>query len=182
MITFLLSLTTLILGYIFYGRLMEKIFGINPSRSTPATILSDGVDYVPLNWWKIFLIQFLNIAGLGPIFGALLGAMFGPIAFLWIVFGNILGGAMHDFFSGMISVRMNGLSITEIIGTYLGKYSRWFISFFTLFLMLIVGAVFVSGPAKILHQMSGDSINLWLWIAIIFIYYFKPLCFQLIKL
>lgn len=182
MFTFIFSLALLILGYLFYGRLADKIFGTDPSKPTPANTLTDGVDYVPLSWWRIFLIQFLNIAGLGPIFGALLGAMFGPVAFLWIVFGNILGGAIHDFFSGMISVRMNGLSITEIIGKYLGKHVRWFISFFTLFLMLIVGAVFVSGPAKILCQLTGNTISLWFWIAVIFIYYFMATMFPIDKI
>lgn len=121
MITFIISLVALIAGYFIYGKFIEKIFGIDSNRKTPAYTLNDGIDYVPMNWKSIFLIQFLNIAGLGPIFGAVAGAMWGPVAFLWIVFGCIFGGAVHDYISGMISVRLNGLSIPEIIGKYLGN-------------------------------------------------------------
>jgi carbon starvation protein CstA len=111
MYTFIISLAILVIGYFVYGKFVEKVFGIDPERKTPAYELRDGIDYVPLPWWKIFLIQFLNIAGLGPIFGAILGAAYGPIAFIWIVFGCILAGAVHDYFSGMLSIRNSGNSI-----------------------------------------------------------------------
>ncbi len=133
--------------------------------------MQDGVDYVPLRWGRIFLIQFLNIAGLGPIFGALLGAMYGPVAFLWIVFGNILGGALHDFFSGMISVRNNGISLPEIVGKYLGSGIKYFMRIFTIFLMILVGAVFVMGPASIIDTLTQGYFPVAAWIALIFVYY-----------
>lgn len=171
MITFLTALFLLIAGYFIYGKTVERIFGINEARPTPAYTLQDGVDYVPLGWGKIFLIQFLNIAGLGPIFGAILGAMYGPVAFLWIVFGNIIGGAMHDYFSGMISVRNSGMSIPEIVGKYLGKGVRIFMRVFTIFLMILVGAVFVMGPAKIIDQLTLSYFPVAVWIALIFVYY-----------
>ncbi len=171
MITFLCALFLLIAGYFIYGRIVERIFGVDELRPTPAYMLQDGVDYVPLGWGKIFLIQFLNIAGLGPIFGAVLGAMYGPVAFLWIVFGNILGGAMHDYFSGMISVRNSGMSLPEIVGKYLGNGVRIFMRGFTIFLMILVGAVFVMGPAKIIDQLTMSYFPVAVWIALIFVYY-----------
>ena len=147
MITFIISIVVLILGYIFYSRYIEKIEGIDPVRKPPAYTMTDGVDYVPMPWWRVFLFQFLNIAGLGPIFGAVAGAMFGPVAFLWIVLGSVFAGAVHDYFSGMLSIRHNGLSITEIIGIYLGNGTKQFMRGFTVILMVLVGAVFISGPA-----------------------------------
>jgi carbon starvation protein CstA len=114
-ITFFISILLLIFGYSIYSRFIEKIEGIDPDRKTPAYKLNDGVDYVPLPWWRVFLIQFLNIAGLGPIFGAVAGAMWGPVAFLWIVLGSVFAGAVHDYFSGMLSIRHNGLSITRLL-------------------------------------------------------------------
>lgn len=174
MITFVVSLIALIAGYFTYGKLVEKIFGTEPSRKTPAYKLKDGVDYVPMGWKNIFLIQFLNIAGLGPIFGAVAGAMWGPVAFLWIVFGCIFGGAVHDFISGMISVRLDGLSIPEIIGKYLGNTIKQAMRYFTVGLMILVGAVFVMGPAKILDHLthgSLDFMNVTFWAIVIFIYY-----------
>ena len=123
MITFIISLIVLIAGYFLYGKLTEKIF-VPDSRPTPAEAHPDGVDYVPMKTWRVFLIQLLNIAGTGPIFGALMGACFGPVVFLWIVFGSILGGAVHDYMSGMISVRMNGASVSEIVGKYLGSTAK----------------------------------------------------------
>ena len=132
MITFFISLFVLIAGYALYSKFIEqKVFGMDPDRSTPANTQADGVDYIALPWWRIFLIQFLNIAGLGPIFGAVAGAMWGPVAFLWIVLGSIFAGAVHDYFSGMLSVRHNGLSITEIVGIYLGKGTKQFMRGFT---------------------------------------------------
>jgi carbon starvation protein CstA len=142
MITFLLSVIALISGYFIYGAFVEKVFGIDTSRPTPATTQADGVDYVPLKWPKIFLIQFLNIAGLGPIFGAIAGAVWGPLAFVWIVFGAIFAGAVHDFMSGMMSLRMNGLSIHAIVGKYMGNGVKQFMSLFTVAMMILVGAVF----------------------------------------
>lgn len=121
MVSFVVALVLLLVGYIIYGRVVERVFGMDPKRQTPAMANADGVDYVPMSWWRIFLIQFLNIAGLGPIFGAIMGVMFGPSAFLWIVFGTIFGGAVHDYVSGMMSVRSKGASLPEIVGEQLGK-------------------------------------------------------------
>ncbi len=171
MITFVVSLLLLIGGYFIYGRLVEKIFGVDQNKETPAYTKNDGVDYIPLSWTKIFFIQFLNIAGLGPIFGAVAGAMWGPVAFLWIVFGNILGGAVHDFFSGMISVRRGGESIPEIIGAYLGTTIKQIMRAFTVVMMVMVGAVFVIGPAKILDGLTNQWFGITFWATIIFVYY-----------
>ena len=171
MITFFLSILVLLLGYLFYSRFIERIERINPDRQTPAYKLTDGVDYVPMPWWRVFLIQFLNIAGLGPIFGAVAGAMWGPVAFLWIVLGSVFAGAVHDYFSGMLSIRHNGLSITEIVGIYLGKGTKQFIRGFTIILMVIVGAVFIMGPAKILSGLTPDLLSMTFWVWVVFIYY-----------
>lgn len=171
MITFLLSIVALVGGYFIYGSFVERVFGINESNPTPATTMSDGVDYVPMKWPKIFLIQFLNIAGLGPIFGAIAGAVWGPVAFLWIVFGAIFGGAVHDYFSGMMSLRMKGKSIHEIVGTYLGTNVKHFMSLFTVVMMVLVGAVFIMGPAKILSGLTPGLMGVTAWATIIFSYY-----------
>lgn len=171
MISFFSSIGLLLLGYFLYSRLVENVFGIDKNRQTPAYSKQDGVDFVPLSWGKIFLIQFLNIAGLGPIFGAIAGAMWGPVAFFWIVFGNILGGAVHDFFSGMISVRRNGESIPEIIGAYLGLTVKQVMRVFVVLMMILVGAVFVIGPAKILDSMTSEVMGLTFWATLIFLYY-----------
>jgi carbon starvation protein CstA len=171
MITFCISVLVLLLGYIFYSRLVERIEGADANRETPAYKLRDNVDYVPMPWWRIFLIQFLNIAGLGPIFGAVAGAMWGPVAFLWIVLGSVFAGAVHDYFSGMLSVRHNGLSITEIVGIYLGKGAKQFMRGFTVILMVIVGAVFIMGPAGILEGMTPDFATMTFWVWMVIIYY-----------
>jgi len=171
MITFSLSIVALILGYFLYGRLVESIFGIDPSRSTPAMNQNDGVDFVPMKWGRIFLIQFLNIAGLGPVFGAIAGAVWGPVAFLWIVFGCIFAGAAHDYFSGMMSLRMNGLSIPEIVGKIMGSGTKQFMKVFTVAMMILVGAVFIIGPAKILSGLTPGFLDVTTWASIIFIYY-----------
>jgi len=171
MYTFIISVVLLIAGYFIYGKFVEKVFGINTEAETPAYRLKDGVDFVPMGWGKIFLIQFLNIAGLGPIFGAIMGAAFGPSAFLWIVFGCIFGGGVHDYMSGMLSLRNNGLSLHGIAHKYMGKGFKNFMSAFTIVLMVLVGAVFVSGPAKILSNMTPDSVSFNVWCTIIFIYY-----------
>ena len=150
---------------------MEKIFGVQEARETPAIRLRDDVDFVPLPTWKIFLIQFLNIAGLGPIFGAIAGAMFGPAAFLWIVLGSIFAGAVHDYLSGMLSVRHDGLSISEIVGIYLGDNMKQLMRLFTIILLIFVGTVFLMGPAKIIDGMTNNAWGVWLWVGIILIYY-----------
>ena len=147
MITFLICLAALVVSYFTYGRYLEKTCGINPANPVPSQTMYDGVDYLPMPRWKVFLIQLLNIAGLGPIFGALLGAAYGPVAFLWITLGGIFMGAMHDFVAGVISLKNNGLSLPEIIGKYLGNGTRTFMRIFSVFLMVLVGAVFMSQPA-----------------------------------
>jgi carbon starvation protein CstA len=169
MITLLIAIGLLVLGYIFYGRFVEKFFGIDKRRKTPAIEINDGVDYIQMSTWKVFIIQFLNIAGLGPIFGAILGAAYGPMSYLWIVFGCIFMGATHDFFSGMISLRNNAASLPEIVGKFLGNGIKYFLRFFTLILVILVGVAFVSGPAKLLTSISQLDI-IW-WMIIIFVYY-----------
>lgn len=171
MISFIISIAILILGYFTYGRFVEKIFGVDKDRPTPAMRLQDNVDFMPLPTWRIFLIQFLNIAGLGPIFGAIAGAMFGPAAFLWIVLGSIFAGAVHDYLSGMLSVRHDGLSISEVVGIYLGPKMKHFMRYFTIILLIFVGAVFLMGPAKIIDGMTGNMWSLWVWVGIILVYY-----------
>ena len=169
MISFLISIVVLVLGYFVYGNYIERKFEIDPNRPTPAITKQDGVDYVPLPLGKIFLIQFLNIAGLGPIFGAIAGALWGPVAFLWIVFGSIFAGAVHDYFSGMLSIRHGGDSIPEIVGVYLGTGVKYFMRVFSVILLILVGVVFVKGPTTILHELTGTSVPLL--IGIIFAYY-----------
>ncbi|MGV3641238.1 MAG: carbon starvation protein A [Adhaeribacter sp.] len=171
MITFFLSIIALVAGYFIYARVSEKIFGIDPQRPTPAITMADGVDYVPLPLWKIFLIQFLNIAGLGPIFGAVAGAMWGPVAFVWIVLGCLFAGGVHDYFSGMLSVKHRGESITEISGRYLGNGVKQFMRGFSVILLIMVGAVFIVGPARILLDISEGFGGMNFWIGLIFLYY-----------
>lgn len=172
MFTFLLSLALLIVGYFTYGAFVEKIFKPDGSKSTPAITINDGVDYVPLDWKKVFLIQLLNIAGLGPIFGAIAGALWGPVAFLWIVFGSIFAGAVHDYFSGMLSVRNNGASISEIVGKYLGPTMKKVMIVFSVILLVLVGTVFMTGPAKLLASLTPKSLDTNFWLIVIIIYYF----------
>ena len=171
MITFFICLTLLVAAYFIYGRYLEKVCGIDPQAKVPSETLYDGVDYLPMPRWRTFLIQLLNIAGVGPIFGAIMGACFGPIAFVWITLGGIFLGAMHDFVSGFILVRHNGLSLPEIIGKYLGKGVQQFIRVFTIFLLILVGVVFMRSPASLLHGMLPD-IGYWWWMGIIVVYYF----------
>lgn len=171
MITFITALLLLIIGYIVYGAFVAKIFGEDPKRPTPVHTMADGVDYVKLPGWKIFLIQFLNIAGLGPIFGAIMGVMYGPAAFLWIVFGTILAGAVHDYLSGMLSLRNNGASLPEIVGQQLGGGVKRTLRIFSLLLMILVGAVFVYNPADLLAMLTPDTLDRTFWIIVIFIYY-----------
>ena len=132
MITFIISIIVLVAGYALLSKRLEPVMDVDPNRATPAFTKQDGVDFVPMSWWRVLLIQFLNIAGLGPIFGAIAGAMWGPVAFLWIVFGTLLGGAIHDYFSGMLSVRHGGLSITEVIGIYMGNGTKQIMRVFTI--------------------------------------------------
>lgn len=171
MVSFIVSIIVLIAGYFIYGRIIERIFDIDTERKTPAVLLRDDIDFVPLPQWRVFLIQFLNIAGLGPIFGAIAGAMFGPAAFLWIVLGSIFAGAVHDYFSGMLSLRHNGLSISEVVGIYLGPNVKQIMRLFTVALLIFVGTVFLVGPAKIINGMTGDMWNLWIWVGVILAYY-----------
>ena len=167
MISFTLSFLALILGYILYGRFVEKVFGPD-NRKTPAIAKADGLDFIVLPNWKVFMIQFLNIAGTGPIFGAIMGAKFGPMAYLWIVLGCIFAGATHDYLSGMLSMRNDGAGLPILVGKYLGKPAKVLMLVFTVLLLTMVGTVFVYSPAEILHSMWGDT---QLWAIIIFIYY-----------
>lgn len=169
MISFIISLIALIVGYFTYGKFVENIFGIDENKKTPAVYLADGVDYVEIDWKKAFLIQFLNIAGLGPIFGAIAGALWGPVAFLWIVFGCIFAGATHDFLSGMLSVRHDGATMAEVVGYYLGEKAKKIMRIFSVVLLVLVGVVFVTGPADILANLTGKSSLIW--IGIIILYY-----------
>ena len=171
MISFTIALVVLIVGYFTYGVFVSKVFGQDPKRTTPVHTMADGVDYVKLPSWKIFLIQFLNIAGLGPIFGAIMGVMFGPAAFLWIVFGTIFAGAVHDYLSGMLSLRNNGASLPEIVGDQLGNGIKNTMRGFSLVLMILVGAVFVYNPADLLAMMTPASLDRVFWIVVIFSYY-----------
>ena len=170
MISILSALAVLVCGYLFYGRTVEKVFGPD-GRQTPAYRLEDGVDFVPMKTWKAFLVQLLNIAGTGPIFGALMGACFGPVVFLWIVFGAILGGAVHDYMSGMVSERHDGASIAELSGIYLGKGAKWVMRIFSVLLLLLTGTVFVTSPAALLARLTPHFLGSTFWIVVILIYY-----------
>ncbi|WP_417154184.1 carbon starvation protein A [Rikenella microfusus] len=168
MITFLICLGLLIASYFTYARYLERRFEMDPAAEVPSETLRDGVDYLPLPVWKTFLIQLLNIAGLGPIFGALLGAMYGPVAFVWITVGSIFIGALQDYASGMISLKEGGLSFPEIVGKYMGMTVRQAMRAFTLFLMILVGAVFMVGPAGILEGFTGLTQSVWVWIILVY--------------
>lgn len=171
MYTFLGAITILILGYLFYGKFVEKVFGIDENRTTPAYTKEDGVDFVPMDSKRNSLIQLLNIAGLGPIFGPILGALWGPVAFLWIAFGAIFAGAVHDYFSGMLSIRNDGASLPKVIGKYLGKAMEHFINIFSVILLVLVGAVFMAGPAGLLAALTPTWMSASVWVIIILIYY-----------
>ena len=173
MISFFLCLAALVAGYMIYGKFVDKVFGADPSRPTPAVTKADGIDYIALPSWKVFMIQFLNIAGTGPIFGAIMGAKFGPSAYLWIVFGCIFAGAVHDYLTGMLSLRHDGAGLPEIVGQYLGRKTRSVMLVFSVLLLLLVGAVFVYSPAEILKNLAGDGSDssFMIWVAVIFIYY-----------
>jgi Carbon starvation protein, predicted membrane protein len=170
---YVLGIILLIVAYFTYGKFLEKVFGVNPDRKTPAYTKTDGIDYVPMATWRVFLIQLLNIAGLGPIYGALQGALWGPSAYLWIVLGCIFAGAVHDFISGMISLRHDGGTIAEIHGAYLGKTLQQVMRVFTIVMLILVGVVFVAGPALLLSMLTkGSFFTYGIWVAIVFIYYF----------
>ena len=190
MISFLIALAVLIAGYFIYGALVERIFGADATRVTPAVSHADGVDFIPMPTWRIFLIQFLNIAGLGPIFGAIMGILYGPAAYLWIVLGTIFAGAVHDYLSGMLSLRRGGVSLPEIIGDELGNGVKQVMRIFSLLLLILVGAVFVINPAELLsgftlqYAVGEDGVvpgwlqyitNFmplqWWWVVVVFVYY-----------
>ena len=168
MITFLACVAILVLGYFTYGTYVSKTVGFDDSIQTPANRLEDGVDYMPMPWHKVFLIQFLNIAGTGPIFGAISGALFGPVAFLWITFGCIFAGAVHDHLSGVISMKHDGTSIPEIVGMYLGKNMKTVMVGFSIILLILVGTVFITSPAGLLTSMTGINKNIWLVLIIVY--------------
>lgn len=160
MITFLICLAVLVTAYFTYGRYLERVCGIDEKNPVPSKTMYDGVDYIPMPRWRVFLIQLLNIAGLGPIFGALLGAAYGPVAFLWITLGGVFMGAMHDFIAGVISLKNGGVSLPEIVGTHLGNGTKLFMRLFSLLLMVLVGAVFMSQPAELIaSNVSAPSLE-----------------------
>ena len=178
MVTFIVAFILLIVGFCTYGVLVERIFGVEPSRPTPANTHSDGVDFVPMSAWRIFLIQFLNIAGLGPIFGAIMGIFYGPAAFLWIVFGTIFAGGVHDYLSGMLSIRKGGVSLPDIIGDELGRRMKVFMRVLSLVLLILLTTTFLSGPATLLQGLCPLSTLPFrtqlipiIWVLIIFAYY-----------
>lgn len=171
MITFVISLVALIVGYMIYGRIVERVFAPD-DRETPAVAKADGVDFIVLPSWKIFMIQFLNIAGTGPIFGAIMGAKFGPAAYLWIVLGCIFAGATHDYLSGMLSMRNGGAGQPELVGKYLGSTTKRIMLVFSVFLLMMVAAVFVYSPALIMGKLCSDDLMwVYIWCGIIFVYY-----------
>lgn len=169
MITFITAIVLLIAGYFVYGKIVERFLDVDPSRKTPAYEKADGVDFTPMPTWKVFVIQFLNIAGLGPIFGAVTGAAFGPAAYLWIVFGCIFMGAVHDFFAGMMSIHNGGVNMPDLAAKYLGKRMKGVMSFVVIFLLMAVGVSFVIGPSGLMQNLTGIDKEIWLYV--IFGYY-----------
>ena len=181
MVTFLICLSLLVAAYFGYGAYLDRICKIDAKAAVPSATLYDGVDYIPMPRWRTFLIQLLNIAGIGPIFGAIMGACFGPVVFLWITFGGIFVGAMHDYISGIILLRNDGLSLPEIVGRYLGGGMLQFMRAISLVLLILVGVVFMRSPASILGDMI-TAIPYWGWIAIILVYYFVATMLPIDKL
>ena len=178
----IVSLFALVGGYALYGFIVERVFGIDAKRLMPAHTRCDGVDFVEMPTWRVFLIQFLNIAGLGPIFGAIMGVMFGPAAFIWIVAGTIFGGAVHDFISAMMSVRSGGDSLPELVGRELGPVVKQILRFVSTVLLILVGAVFILTPAGILDGMTPQWAHTTFWIALIFLYYLAATLLPLDKI
>lgn len=172
MITFFSAVFLLVTGFFLYSRIIERVFQTDSKRLTPAYALKDGVDYIPMKTGKVYLIQLLNIAGLGPIFGALMGAAWGPKVYLWIVFGTILGGGVHDYLSGMISIRNNGQSVAEISGHYLGNKVRTVMRLFSVVLLILIGVNFSVGPAALIGNLTPDRLGMNFWLALILFYYF----------
>lgn len=175
MLWFLFCVAALIGGYFLYGMFIEKIFGINENRPTPALTKTDGVDFVPMSTKRVYLVQLLNIAGVGPIFGPIMGALYGPAAMLWIVVGCIFAGGVHDYFSGMLSIRNGGASVPTITGRYLGNGAKHFMNIFAIVLLLLVGVVFVSAPAGMITTLINEQttlhIDMGLMVLVIFAYY-----------
>ncbi len=171
MVTFLVSIALLIIGYFTYGKFVEKTFGVNTQRPTPAYSSQDNVDYLPMGQKKNALIQLLNIAGVGPIFGPILGALYGPVAFLWIVLGAIFAGAVHDYLTGMISIRNRGAHLPELAGKFLGKVMKHIVNAFSILLLVLVGTVFVTAPADLLYSMTSSWLTLPIILTVFFIYY-----------
>ena len=177
MISFIICLAIIVIGYLTYGKVVDSAFAPD-DRETPAVAINDGVDFVVLPQWKLFLIQLLNIAGLGPIFGAMQGALWGPIVFLWITFGTVFAGGVHDYFAGMLSERNNGASISEVTGTYLGPVMKNVMRVFSVILLIMVGTVFAVGPAGLIVKLltekgvNGVFATTTTWLAIILVYYF----------
>ena len=171
MISFCIGIIALIVGYLIYGKFIEKIFVVDPNRTTPAYTKQDGVDFIPMKPWRIFLIQFLNIAGVGPICGAIMGAKFGTASYLWIVLGSIFAGAVHDYLSGMMSIRHDGCSLPELHGKYMGNFVKQFMRGFMIILMILVGVVFVNTPATLLNTHFTPNWNIYIWVGIILAYY-----------
>jgi len=160
MIILLSGIGLLLLSYFTYAKIVERVFVPDPNRPTPCSTMADGVDYAAMPTWKVFFIQLLDIAGIGPIFGPILGALYGPIALVWIVVGAIFAGAVHDYFSGMLSLRNNGASIPDVVGVFLGRNARWVMRFFSLLLLLLVGVVFILSPAQLLGNLTGMNVKL----------------------
>lgn len=171
MISFFVCLVLLIVGYFTYGKVVEKVFKPD-DRPTPAITMEDGTDYVPMKPWRVFLVQLLNIAGLGPIFGALAGAQWGSVVFLWITLGTIFAGAVHDYMSGMISLRHNGASISEVVGSYLGNGMKQVMRVFSVVLLVLVAVNFSTGPANLLAMLTPNVLDARFWLVVVIIYYF----------
>lgn len=181
MLTFFIALALLIVGYLFYGKVVDKVY--QPYQApTPCVKHPDGVDYIPLSTPRAFLIQLLNIAGLGPIFGALSGALWGPVVYFWIVLGSIFAGGVHDYSSGILSIRNDGASISEIVGSYLGKVMLQVMRVFSVILLVLIGATFTSGPAGLLAMLTPDALNKTFWLVVLLIYYFCATLFPIDKI
>ncbi len=181
MYSFFIALACLFAGYYFYGKFVERAFKPD-DRVTPAVLVNDGIDYVPMKKWRIFLIQLLNIAGLGPIFGAISGALWGPVVFFWIVGGSIFAGGVHDYLSGMMSIRHNGASISEIVGIYLGDGMKQVMRVFSVILLVLVGVVFMVGPAGLLAKLTPSVMDVRFWLIVVMIYYFAATVLPIDKL